>query len=112
MTPALRFLLSSACIAALAGCGGGGQEPAATPDAAAAAAAAAAASSAATAALASVRPLVVAESMVARVTAPSRPNNGKLVLNPGIRPRDLHEPAVPVPTPAGARGARTLLSGG
>jgi len=107
----LRFLLTGACIAAMAGCGGGGQELAATPDAAAAAASVSAAETA-TAALASVRPLVVQASLVAHVTAPPRPDNGKLVVNPGIRQRELHESSAPIPVPAGTRGASTPLSGG
>lgn len=106
-----RRAMIGVCIAAMAGCGGGGQEPAAAPDATAAAAAS---TSAATPALAGVRPLVVPESMVARVAAPPRPDNGKLVVHPGIRPRDQPDPttSVPVPGAAGVRGTRTPLSGG
>jgi hypothetical protein len=107
MIQALRFMLTGACIAAMAGCGGGEQDPVATPDAAAAAATAAAASASASA---GVRPLVVPASMVAQVKAPPKPNNGKLVVNPGIRQRELHES--PATVPAGTRGTRTPLSGG
>ena len=110
-----RRALIGVCIAAMAGCGGGAQEPAAAPDATAAAAPAPAVStSAATPALAGVRPLVVPESMVTQVAAPPRPDNGKLVVHPGIRPRDQPDPgtSVPVPGAAGVRGTRTPLSGG
>lgn len=115
-----RLLLIGLCTATLAGCGGGTAEPAATPDASAAASAQA--SDAAPAGPANLpvaaqpssaafaRPLVVSEAAFVRVTPPPRPDNGKVEVHPGIRPREPGDSGHPSHA-VGAPSTRTPLSG-